>query len=201
MRAALTADRFSKLLSFLDADRERAGDKYEELRRMLIRFFEWRGAWFAEEHADEVLNRLAKKIEVGVNINNVGAYCHEIARLVLLEFFRGSDYGRTSLGSVEVTAPVDTRDVGAEKELRLECLDDCLRTLPEDNRDLILEYYQDAKRDRIERRKALAERLGVNREAMANRAQRLRIKLEQCVTRCLAKKTDDMSSTDSTLVS
>lgn len=188
MRAGLTADRFSKLLAGLDADREQAGDKYEELRRMLIRFFEWRGAAFAEEHADEALNRLAKKIEEGVAISNVGSYCHEIARLVYLESLRGSDYKRTSLEELKVEVPAKTGDDAAEKERRLECLDDCLRALPDDSRDLIVEYYRDARRDRIGRRKSLAERLGLNREALANRAQRLRSKLEQCVTRCLAKK-------------
>jgi hypothetical protein len=34
----------------------------------------------------------------------------------------------------------------------------------------------------------LAERLGLNRETLANRAQRLRDKLERCVTRCVANR-------------
>ena len=62
-----------------------------------------------------------------------------------------------------------------------------LRALPDDGRALIVEYYRDSGAERIERRKALAARLGLQREALANRAQRLRDKLEQCVTRCLAK--------------
>jgi hypothetical protein len=50
MKAGLTADTFTRLLHRLDADRERAGEKYEDLRRTLIRFFEWRGAPYPEEH-------------------------------------------------------------------------------------------------------------------------------------------------------
>jgi DNA-directed RNA polymerase specialized sigma24 family protein len=76
----------------------------------------------------------------------------------------------------------------AEKEDRLTCLDDCLNALQSDNRDLIMEYYLDEARGRIDRRKDLAARLGLRRDALANRAQRLRDKLEQCVTRCLRKK-------------
>ena len=53
---------------------------------------------------------------------------------------------------------------------------------------LIVEYYQDERRDRIGRRKALADALGLRREALANRAQRLRDKLEQCVRRCFNEK-------------
>jgi hypothetical protein len=59
MEARLTANAFAKLLDCLSADRERAGEKYEDLRRTLIRFFEWRGAPFPEEHADETFNRIA----------------------------------------------------------------------------------------------------------------------------------------------
>jgi len=46
MKAGLTTDTFARLLHCLDADRELAGEKYEDLRRLLIRFFEWRGAPF-----------------------------------------------------------------------------------------------------------------------------------------------------------
>jgi len=188
MRVGLTTEGFSKLLVCLDPDRERAGYKYEELRTKLIRFFQWRGAPFAEEHADESLNRLAKKIEEGVAIKHPSNYCYQIARLVLLEALRGDDYRCTPLEEVEVELTAETGDDAAQKEQRLECLDGCLRTLPEDARDLIVAYYCDGNRDRIQRRKRLAERLGLNREALANRAQRVRNKLEQCVTRCLAEK-------------
>jgi DNA-directed RNA polymerase specialized sigma24 family protein len=66
----------------------------------------------------------------------------------------------------------------------LKCLDECLSQLPEEKRELILEYYQDDKRDRINRRRALAERFGLRRDALANQAQRLREKLEKCIAEC-----------------
>jgi DNA-directed RNA polymerase specialized sigma24 family protein len=189
MPAGLTAEAFAKLLAYLDADREQAGEKYEELRRKLIRFFEWRGAAFPEEHADETLNRLAKKIAEGIVINNVGSYCHEIARLVRLEALKGHDSRRTSLEDKNFEVAAASGDEASEKENRLACLDECLGALPPDSRELIVEYYRDAGADRIERRRVLAARLGLQREALANRAQRLRDKLAQCVTRCLAKNT------------
>ncbi|MEJ7712917.1 MAG: hypothetical protein WKF84_24510 [Pyrinomonadaceae bacterium] len=79
-----------KLLNGLDADRERAGDKYEELRRILIRFFEWRGAPFPEEQADETFNRVARRLDEGVKIKNIGGYCYEVARLVVPGITQGS---------------------------------------------------------------------------------------------------------------
>jgi len=188
MQAGLTADTFSQLLLRLDANPEQAAEEYEELRRRLIRFFEWRGARFPDEHADEVLNRLARKLVEGVAVKNVGSYCYEIARLVLLEVLKGVDSKRASLDELNVAVAAEINDAAINKEIGLTCLDDCLAALPGNGHELILEYYQDDRRDRIERRKVLAERLGLNREALANRAQRLRDKLERCVTRCVANK-------------
>jgi DNA-directed RNA polymerase specialized sigma24 family protein len=187
MGAALTSETFAKLLASLDADRDRAGEKYEDLRRTLTRFFEWRSAPFPEEHADEALNRVAKKLGEGVEVRNIGGYCYEVARLIFLEAVKGRSK-RTHLDSIEFEARVaDNVDATTEKELRLACLDDCLGVLPSESAALILEYYRYEKRAQIDRRKALAERFGVRREALANRAQRLRDKLEQCVSGCLKK--------------
>src|SRR5205085_9009224 len=190
MAAALTGEAFSKLLARLDPDRERAGEKYEDLRRTLIKFFEWRGAPFPEEQTDETFNRVARKLNEGVEIKNVGGYCYEVARLVCLEALKGNDRRRDPLGTnYPDTAGADAADSALERERLLDCLERCLNRLPAESRALIVEYYRDEKRDRIERRKALAEALGLRREALANRAQRLRDKLEQCVTRCFNKKT------------
>jgi DNA-directed RNA polymerase specialized sigma24 family protein len=189
MASALTAAAFTKLLARLDADRERAGDKYEDLRRTLIKFFEWRGAPFPEDHADETFNRVARKLDEGVEIRSVGAYCHEVARLVLLEAWKGTDGKRDQLdASRPDAASASAPDATLERELLLSCLEDCLSRLPAESRALIIEYYSDEQSRRIERRKALAEALGLKREALANRAQRLRDKLEQCVTRCFDGK-------------
>src|SRR5258707_3559667 len=104
MEPALTANAFAKLLNRLDADRERAGEKYEDLRRTLNRFFEWRGAPFPEEHADETFNRVARKLDEGVEIKNFGGYCYEVARLVCLESTKGHDSKRASLEAIRLKA-------------------------------------------------------------------------------------------------
>ena len=185
----LTSQTFNQLLFSLDADRARAGEKYEDLRRTMIRFFEWRNAPFPEEHADEAFNRVAKRLGEGVEIKNVAAYCYEVARLVFLEAMKSHDSKRSSLDAVnfEVAGPDNPAET-IEEELRLSCLDACLGALPRANADLILEYYCYEKNTQIERRQALATRLGLRRDALANRVQRLRDKLELCVSGCLAKR-------------
>ena len=189
MEPELNSRTFAQLLECLDTDQKRAGQKYEDLRRTLIRFFGWRGAPFPEEHADETFNRLARKLGEGIEIRNIGAYAYEVARLVCLEALKAHAGKRAPLEAIKHhAAPADFPEETAEKEMRLACLDDCMAALQTEGRQLIVEYYRDDSRDRINRRRALAEQLGLQREALANRAQRVRDKLEHCVTRCLRKK-------------
>ena len=82
-------------------------------------------------------------------------------------------------------AAPDDQHAATAKEARLGCLDQCLRALPAESREVILTYYRDEKRARIDSRRDLAARLGIRIEALANRAQRLRDKLERCVNACL----------------
>ena len=185
MRAGLTAERFARLLDRLDVDRDRAGERYEDFRRRLTRFFEWRGAPFPEEHTDETFDRVARRLDEGIEITNISGYCYEVARLVFLETLKGHDRRHTQLEDTHFEAAVTmARDI-EEKEVRMKCLDSCLVGLTAESREMIIEYYQDESRGRIDRRKALADRFGLRRDALANRAQRLRDKLQQCVAQCV----------------
>ena len=74
----------------------------------------------------------------------------------------------------------------AEEDHRLVCLRGCMGELDDDERELMLEYYTGEGRDRIRRRKALAENLDVAMNALRIRAYRLRKKLEDCVRECMA---------------
>ncbi len=73
--ADLTADGFETLLERLGEDKTQAAEKYEELRLKLIKYFVWRGVsnLFADNLADETLDRLAKKLAEGVEIENINA--------------------------------------------------------------------------------------------------------------------------------
>src|SRR5207237_8917938 len=122
MQAGLTADKFAKLLARLDPDRERAGERYEDLRRTLTRFFEWRNAPFPEEQTDEVFNRIARQLFEGVEIRNIGSYCYEVARLVCLEALVGRDSKRAPLDHSYVVTIVDGADHESEMGLRMGCL-------------------------------------------------------------------------------
>jgi DNA-directed RNA polymerase specialized sigma24 family protein len=184
----LTPEAFTKLLAILDPDPETAGGKYEQLRRKLIKFFEWRGSFISDELADETLNRLARKIDEGEEIEiNVFALSLGIARFVLLETLKRPDNKRVEMKELAtVAAPRERRE--EDDDLWAVCLRECLSGVSEENRHLIIEYYQDEGRARIDDRKKLAANLGIPLNALFMRAKRTRDKLEECVTRCVKRK-------------
>ena len=55
---ALSQEAFDRLLAWLDPDRDRAGERYEEIRRKLIGIFLRRGCSTAEDLTDEAINRV-----------------------------------------------------------------------------------------------------------------------------------------------
>src|ERR1044071_418476 len=71
----LTQEAFDRLLTTFGADRARRAEKYLEVRSNLVRFFEWRGCPFPEDHADETINRAAKRLVEGEQIANPSGYC------------------------------------------------------------------------------------------------------------------------------
>jgi DNA-directed RNA polymerase specialized sigma24 family protein len=182
----LTQVAFRRLLEWLDDGTESNGETYLEIRRRLVAYFDRRNRPAADDLADETLNRVGRTLEKtgSIAVTPPARYCYVIARFVLLEDLRRArrhiqvDEARTpSLGD----GPDES---GLLKERRLDCLDRCLGLLKEDQRELAVEYYRDAKRQRIERRRGLAGRLGITMNALGIRACRIRAALETCVDAC-----------------
>ena len=186
LKWTLTGEAFHKLLLSLDPDVQRAGEIYESIRLTLIKFFDWRGVHFPEDCADETFNRIMRKLEAGETIEDVKTYCHGIARFVLLETLKNPDHKRTDLDNLPpLVSPVQEEPTS---NLRLECFTNCLQQLPPETRQLILQYYQDETRAKINNRALLADKLGIPLNALRSRAQRIRFKLEECINKCLKKK-------------
>ena len=181
---SLTQEAFDNLLSHLGPDRETAGQKYLEVRTNLIRFFEWRGCPFPEDHTDETINRVAKRASEGEEIRNPTAYLLGTARLIVLEINKEQAKERQALGELAYS----TNSYRFEDlEPRVECLERCLGTLSAENRELILQYYRGEKGEQIRIRKNLGERLAVPLNTLRMRAVRLRETLLRCVQDCLKK--------------
>jgi DNA-directed RNA polymerase specialized sigma24 family protein len=180
----LTQEAFDKLLVALGGDRDSAAQKYLEIRSNLMRFFEWRGCPFPEDHADETINRIAKRVGEGEEILNYSGYAMGVARLLLLEINKGRQ--REQLALAEIGTSSEVYEEPDESEGRLVCLRSCLQTLSTDNRELILAYYQGEKGEKIQNRKKLMDRLGIPVNTLRMRALRLRERLQTCVEDCVA---------------
>ena len=188
----LTQFAFHRLLAWLDDGADSRGETYIEMRRRLVAYFDRRNRPFADDLADETFNRISRTIEQSgqIEIKPPARYCYVVARFVLLEDVRRSrrfvpvDESRDALpfGPRPFNAVADT--VESLQEERLGCLDRCLDQLKPDQRELAIEYYRDAKRERIDRRRALAERLRISMNALGVRACRIRNALETCVDAC-----------------
>lgn len=181
-RWSLTPDAFEKLLDALSADREEAGVQYEIIRRKLTRFFEWRKVESADEHADETINRVARRLEEGEVIENLNSYLYGVARMVHLEALKQQELVPIDDAPqiLRQKAPEPT-----ESEPRVLCFDHCLDSLPPESRSLIVGYYQEERRAKIELRQELADSLQIPLNALRIRAHRIRAKLEQCITQCM----------------
>lgn len=179
----LTQEAFDKLLVALGGDRDSAAKKYLEIRTNLTRFFEWRGCSFPEDHADETINRIAKRVAEGEAILNYSGYALGIARLLLLEINKGRQ--REQLALAEIGTASEVYEEADPEENRLICLRSCLQTLSTDNRELILQYYQGEKSEKIQNRKKLMGSLGIPVNTLRMRALRLRERLQSCVEECV----------------
>lgn len=170
---------FNRLLAWLDPDRDRAGERYEKIRRNLILVFASRGWASPEEMADECINRVMKKLPE-IEQHYTGSpedYFFGVAKFIALEWSRKDP---------PTVIPPDEHS--AEDEEPMECLDGCLDHLPASTRELVLEYYQHEKRAKINHHIALAQRLGIAVNALRIRAHRIRKHLEKCVLECLDNK-------------
>jgi DNA-directed RNA polymerase specialized sigma24 family protein len=184
----LTQDAFDTLLDWLDSDRDRAGRRYEAIRLRLIKIFTCRGCHEAEELADETINRvIARVVEVASRYEGDPAlYFYGVSQKVHLEYLRKAH--SQSINLPEGSQNTQAVDLTSDIEPEYECLERCLEQLPPNNRDLVLRYYQQERKAKIEHRKLLATELGIAVNALRIRAHRIRQALQQCVRDCLEQQ-------------
>ncbi len=174
----ISPETFNTFLAWLDPNREEAGRKYEEIRGRLIKIFASRGCSCPEDLADETISRvIVKSREIGEAYEGEPArYFGGVARNVFHEYSRK----RTVHAAGPPSAPPEPRTE------ELDCLDKCLAEIPENQRILILQYYQGEKGRKIRNRDSMARELGMESNALRIRACRIRGLLHRCVADCLA---------------
>jgi DNA-directed RNA polymerase specialized sigma24 family protein len=174
----LTPEAFHKLLVALDHDLEKAAERYESIRRKLITFFENRGCLIPEELIDETFDRVTRRLAEGaiITARNPDSYCYGVARHVLQEYWKASP-------------PPPLPPSPADDEPEIDCQEQCIKALPPETRDLLMQYYQaeDGVKHK-EQRALLAQRLGMTMTALRLRILRIRDGLDDCVRQCLTQQ-------------
>jgi len=173
----MSQESFDALLGWLDSDRDKAGAKYEQIRSGLIKFFTFRGQCEAEDLADETINRVIGRLnEIRTHVTGERTrYFYGVARKVQMEYLR------RKIPQATLQSAGDSERV----EIEYRCFEECISKLSDENRELVLRYYQADGRQKIEERKRLAEELGIAPNALRIRAFRIRAALQKCLEKCL----------------
>ena len=192
----LTSEALDRLLEQLDSDRGRAGEKYEQIRQRLLKLFRWRGCLDFEEYTDKTIDRVARRIAEGAEIQTASPYTlfYGVAMNLLKEHWRKSERESEALDSLSQSpqsteSPEDIRaeeEERKEQQARVECLRRCLGQLTSESLTLIKKYYAEGDVLNKEQRKEIAGELRISVNALRVRAFRIRTEVERCVGACLS---------------
>lgn len=186
----LTPEDFDRLLSWLSPDRERAGERYVEIRSALTRRFQQLGCVEPEDLANKTIDRVIRKLPeiiAGYEGDPV-PYFFSVAHFIHMEYLRSPAF--------VPLAPTDAllRDMATPPQVFDDddsvdaCLRHCMEKLPQRSREMILTYYHGERQVKIRLRKELADRMGVRLTNLRLRAQRVRQGLKKCILDCLERK-------------
>jgi len=134
-----------------------------------------------EDLADEAINRVMKRLpEIrDTYVGDPVRYFHGVARFIIREMIRRKEI------AVEVV-PVFSGETEVHSD-EYDCLLKCLRFVPADKRELILDYYIYDGRDKIAQHRRMASELGITEGALRGRAHHIRGNLEKCIQQCIER--------------
>lgn len=175
----ITREELFTFLEWLNPDHERAAEEYERLRSLLCHFFSLRRCNFADELADETINRVILKSSE-TEIDNKFAYFYGVARNVYRESLRKE---RVHVDIEDVTIVAKQPEAPSFSS---ECLDKCLEKLSHEHRDLVLDYFSSEKMDKIKLRRRLSAGLKMTQPAVRMLVLRTKRKLKICIHECMS---------------
>ena len=168
---------FEKLLTWLDPDHEKAGEKYNKIQSKLIGVFACFGC-DAEALADKTINVVISKTDRLIEnyVGDPALYFYGVAKKIYQEQLR-----KKPAPIISPVGPcIDKKD-----EQMHQCLEESLQELSSGDKDLVLRYHEGKKQEKIDNRARLALDLGISRNALRIKVYRIHADLRQRVERCL----------------
>jgi DNA-directed RNA polymerase specialized sigma24 family protein len=181
-KSEINQEDFANLLGWLDEDREAAAVKYEEIRHRLIQIFTIQKLFDAENLADQVFDRVCRKLpEIAATYHGKkDLYFYGVAKNIHLEA-----HGQPQTIEFETERMAANTKADEQTELYFKCLENCLQKLSADERELVVGYYENEKTAKIDYRKKIAEKLGINLNFLRIKVFRLRNELKNCIVTCV----------------
>ena len=193
-RWELTQETFKGLLRSLHMEEEAAVERYRRLHGRLVLFFMRHRSYHPEDLADQVVNRLARKLSEGLSIGNIEAFALGMARLVVREEQTRSLRERNCYLELCRNESVVQRTFN-ERENSYQWMENQLATLPVSQRSMLERYHEGDGIRRIRERQKLAEEMGLSigtlRKRIFDLQAMLRIKLARTAEGSAQSKTDE----------
>lgn len=183
-------DGYLALLTRLDPDSRRAWQAHEDLRKKLIAYFDHNHHPEPEGLAEEVLNRIARRLDLQ-RLKNIAEFAFGVARNLRKENFRQTSM-LAEVPDMETIADTRGGDGNAEDTIinhisakkKLECFQQCMENLSEKHREMVRRYYPAENGDLEGQRLSLAADLGITVGALRTRMAYIREKLQHDFNRC-----------------
>jgi len=181
-----TPESLEKLLTWLSSNRDDGAERYERIRRRLIKYFGCNGCGDDDEHlADKTIDRVMKKLErdeiPDPFTGDKALYFLAFARNVRLEHY---NYQKRDIPHLVI----DPDRVQAEAEAV--CLGQCVRILHQEDRWLAIEYYRFDKATKVEHHSNLANQFDLSMAGLRTRVRRVRERLRPCIKECLERRSE-----------
>jgi DNA-directed RNA polymerase specialized sigma24 family protein len=194
--SGLNKEKFDRMLAWLHADQNEAVKQYVKISFKLFKYFERRlyldqfPCLDAEELADKTIDRVCLKMpHLADNYEGEPVkYFYGVAKYVYQEYTKDPDRGKKPLPDPPPFPPDPVDDPEQiQKELRHRCLEECMKHFSAEECDLLLRYFQDDKKAKIDHRKELAEKLKISLNTLRVRIYRLKETLEEYIFDCMKK--------------
>jgi len=176
-----TREEFEKFLRWLGSAGDRSDRKFIFIQTRLIQILASRGCADAESLADEVINRVAVRIDTVVQkYSDPLRCCLGFVDNVHLEHLRDQ---RKKSNAREPPKPRPAEELESEDQ----CLQKCMEKLNRGEQRVFVQYFGGESPARTGARQELREELRLTANALRIQAHRLRMRLLECMAECLGQ--------------
>lgn len=192
-------NKYNLFLKWLSPEEDLSKKEFEKIWNALTRYFEARGFNNSQDLADETILRLVGKLSASQKTDSEFSeysfgYIIGFARNIAREHLKKENIKNKREISLEDLPEFLTPTTYQEQPLKLHilaqlnCMEHCLKQLPEKDKKLIVEYHLPEDIPLKVLRKKLSEKYNTSDSDLRVRIYRIRGKLRNCLENCLETK-------------